>query len=1153
MRPATKKELPKNLQHKKLHETSSLMPSEFGTLTAFNMTEGPTASSVHGDPLGTSPGGTTNGPIATSGLQERDLQENNLFDVLDQLNVTRVPEYTHGATVNLVWTAATLLSGDFEDCQNAADETCEAGMAAVNAYVRYYGGDITIVPRLDYQSAFVQMHPLTWNVNRLVFEDVLGLSRWFVSPWLFDETKQDLSKLRTKNIRPLISNMIPLSTVNVWHSYIDTVYFDEKTNLAIMAVDQSGQPGAAADSVLALSGLLEHVAEENKVNGCNGTLTSYEAYKLDVFGTYDASDKNGRCWVPVIVYEDRTGFTRLTEFVNRLMNQPYPPAVIIDVHGNNEEWKEPTLLPSGVWVVSYQLSEEDYFQQKITVANENPAIVTKVELIENSLLNLPEFVKDDQYAADIRYMRKLADQAAENDPVLGKTGFMPFIRTDDEYEWRMCMGGECPGGNLFADSMRWFTDADIAFLSSGGIRGPGWEAGDVKVSDIWNMLPFPNTVCKGVMSGISLFRILDYSTREATFQSTYTPLGDRLLQVSGIRYRYNTELPATENASRIVKIEIWDKESQRYRDIERLKLYSFGTDSWLCSGFDPFPEFLTSALVRGEKAGVIGSDLHQQIVGLYLQNRTEEGLGAYDTSIQGRLVNDTDATTPLNFFQRKGACEAGTHWVEDLLTCVECPDTSGVIFSQGRLEFEGESGSVQRYPSRNELINGENLTITIDLKSKPSWIEFSQTTRSRRMGPGDVETWMFAASAEKLESGTASASVSFAVQLSGENYPTCVGRDASFEVFMRVSPKPSLAKPGSIRASGLVLMGLAIFTAIFFAVWVLVHREKRIVKAMQPQFLTTVCFGMLVIATSIVPLSLEDDIRTQAGRDIACMASPWLLSLGFSIAILSLYAKLWRINQVFNGQHFRRVTVTSKEVSITCVVMATINIILLLVWTFVDPLRYEKRSVENEPWNQYGTCSSKGAAGTALLILTLLFNAAALVIACYQAYKARAISDEYSESKNLGIALFGWVEILLVGLPVLYLIEHDNSNAKYFLQVVLIVAICLSMLLIIFVPILLHFRAHQRRTIRSHGPNVKVSGLSHAPSGSSVSHSFNIGGNNGSFDASLKPSSLSNSSGTSQHEAADDRPERHRSEEFTKPFGSLGVVDEEDHSGNNSV
>jgi hypothetical protein len=74
---------------------------------------------------------------------------------------------------------------------------------------------------------------------------------------------------------------------------------------------------------------------------------------------------------------------------------------------------------------------------------------------------------------------------------------------------------------------------DARILTLRFIRGEGSDAGEVRVSDLWGALPFLNNICTGVMSGVSVFCLLNYSTAVATFESTYTDMGDRLLQVSG--------------------------------------------------------------------------------------------------------------------------------------------------------------------------------------------------------------------------------------------------------------------------------------------------------------------------------------------------------------------------------------------------------------------------------------------------------------------------------------------------------------------------------------------------------------------------------------------------------------------------------------------
>jgi hypothetical protein len=641
------------------------------------------------------------------------------------------------------------------------------------------------------------------------------------------------------------------------------------------------------------------------------------------------------------------------------------------------------------------------------------------------------------------------------------------------------MGGECPIGNLYTDASRWQADADFAVMNSGGIRGPGWDKGPVRTSNLWEGLPYPNTLCTGVMSGLSVFRLMNFSTYMATYETAFTVFGDRLLQVSGMKYTYNTQL----EGSRLISVEIYNRTTEEYEPLERLKLYKFASDSWMCSGFDPFPSLFGSELVmEGEIPGKIDPTLHYQaMVGYYLASLDEP----YDTSIQGRLSNDTATKEYLDWIHTEENCKHGTYWIEKHLTCFPCPDTKNVVFTKERIEFDGDSGSTIVHSGRTEIINNEKFPIVIQRESSPSWIDFTSFSGTEKMtiGPGSSLPLEFTASAATLEAGTALGAISFAV-LDGGNFPGCVGRDATFEVFIRISPQPELNKPESIRFVGLTLMSFALLTCLFCAFWVWRHREKRIVKAMQPQFLSMICAGNFIIALSIIPMSIEDEISSQDGRNMSCMATPWLLSTGFTLGILSLYAKLWRINQLFHGEQFRRVTITAKEVSAVCGVLFALDILLLLLWTLLDPLVWEIGHINDEPWNQYGACSSD-TVGVILFALTAAFTVFILILACIQAYKARAISDEYSESRNLGIALFGWVEILLVGFPVLFLIEQDNTNAKYFLQVILVLCVSMSMQLIIFIPMMVHFWTHNKEAARR-GPvarqdsRVRISGLAHS-------------------------------------------------------------------------
>jgi hypothetical protein len=105
-----------------------------------------------------------------------------------------------------------------------------------------------------------------------------------------------------------------------------------------------------------------------------------------------------------------------------------------------------------------------------------------------------------------------------------------------------------------------------------------------------------------------------------------------------------------------------------------------------------------------------------------------------------------------------------------------------------------------------------------------------------------------------------------------------------------------------------------------------------------------------------------------------------------------------------------------------------------------------------------------GPAGWTFLGLTVGMNLCILLLlAVYEAYKARTLGEEYSESSGLGLALFCWLQLVLVVAPVLFLIEEDSVGPRYFLSVSLVFACCMSMLLFIFVSLMMKVRRHERQ------------------------------------------------------------------------------------------
>jgi ABC-type sugar transport system substrate-binding protein len=264
---------------------------------------------------------------------------------------------------------------------------------------------------------------------------------------------------------------------------------------------------------------------------------------------------------------------------------------------------------------------------------------------------------------------------------------------------------------------------------------------------------------------------------------------------------------------------------------------------------------------------------------------------------------------------------------------------------------------------------------------------------------------------------------------------------------------------GLVRILGYVLLAIVGVSTVALMAWVIKKRQTRIVAAGQPIFLSTILAGLLILAMAILPLGAGDDkTDDQEALNAACMAVPWLVTLGFGIAFSALFSKLWRVHRLIrSSMRFSKVQVKIQDVLWPLSVLTLINVALLISWTVVAPLEYSRQWHDGtDPWNRhissYGIC--KAAPGTNALpvqIVLIVINFSALLVANVQAFRTRRIKSVLSESKYIAITVASVMQAFLVGLPVLLLVDEEPT-ARYVVSVLLIFCICMAVIGFIFVP-----------------------------------------------------------------------------------------------------
>jgi len=144
------------------------------------------------------------------------------------------------------------------------------------------------------------------------------------------------------------------------------------------------------------------------------------------------------------------------------------------------------------------------------------------------------------------------------------------------------------------------------------------------------------------------------------------------------------------------------------------------------------------------------------------------------------------------------------------------------------------------------------------------------------------------------------------------------------------------------------------------------------------------------------------------------------------------------------------------------------NIIVLACWTAFAPLTYQRFDQPGtDDWNRviatFGTCVSASEEGdrtygfVPFLAIICLLNLGLLILANMQAYHARTIQTEYSESKYIGVIMASILQSFLLGAPIIGLL-WNIPRALYIVLVMLITCVSMFVLNFLFVPKIIHTR-----------------------------------------------------------------------------------------------
>ena len=166
------------------------------------------------------------------------------------------------------------------------------------------------------------------------------------------------------------------------------------------------------------------------------------------------------------------------------------------------------------------------------------------------------------------------------------------------------------------------------------------------------------------------------------------------------------------------------------------------------------------------------------------------------------------------------------------------------------------------------------------------------------------------------------------------------------------------------------------------------------------------------------------------------MYVPAFYSLGFVFSFSALFAKITRIAKIFGNKKLQRVTITARDMLTPIVVLLVIDVILLIMWASDDKanlkwVRNNDLEIKGYPIKSTGMCSAEDPWPYLGPIIALHFFV--LIYGNWMCYKARNAGTAFSESKYVFIAMVSNLQIMALGLPVLWMVS-DEPLTNYFIR-----------------------------------------------------------------------------------------------------------------------
>lgn len=248
-------------------------------------------------------------------------------------------------------------------------------------------------------------------------------------------------------------------------------------------------------------------------------------------------------------------------------------------------------------------------------------------------------------------------------------------------------------------------------------------------------------------------------------------------------------------------------------------------------------------------------------------------------------------------------------------------------------------------------------------------------------------------------------------ELIPEGYPRTLTQRGNYDAWYAIAAR--------------ILAGAVALVAIYGFLAVSKHRKTKTMIFAQPLFLNIILIGFFLTAIGALFTTTEPSVEH-------CVASTWLLVIGYTLELVPVLVKTAKINHLVRSysKTQQRVQIKRQVMLFQVSAMILIVVAFLIAWTIIDPPHpYETRSLKSrrEDVSQESVESNLRCSSDNNLwrLTAFAWNALLLILAAFLAFQSRGVMAQLNESKSLGVMVYShFLFVIIRGVCNVFFIQE---------------------------------------------------------------------------------------------------------------------------------